>query len=92
MSAKSSIIDQLDKIIPKKGKFSIIEARANHIITSAINLIEVIEENFNEEESEKLVRRIFASIKNKNPYKFQNSIRLLKEIHDGDNQKSKTIE
>ena len=83
MSAKSSIIDQLDRIIPKKGKFSVIEARANHIITSAINLIEVIEENFDEEESEKLIRRMFSSIKNKNPHKFQNSIRQLREMQDG---------
>ena len=91
MSAKSSILEQLDNFIPKKGKYSVIESRANHIITSAINLIDVIEETFDEEESEKLIRRMFASIKNKNPYKFQNSIRQLKEIHDGSRQ-SKTFE
>lgn len=91
MSAKSSIIDQLDRFIPQKGKFSVIESRANHIITSAINLIETIEENFNEEESEKLIRRIFSSVKTKNPQKFQNSIRQLKEIYDG-KQKSRIID
>lgn len=77
-----SILAELDQIIPEKGKYAIVEARAQHVIHSAINLLKLIDESFTEEESEKLTKRFLLSIKNHNPQKFENTIRGLRESQE----------
>lgn len=73
-----NLIEELDRFIPKRDKHLIVESRATNVIASAINLIELMEESFNEEESEELVRRLILGIKNRNPDKFKRKIREFK--------------
>ena len=80
MSQKiKSLLDELDQIVPTKDKHTVIEARANHFITSGINLIKLIEENFSPEEADELTRRLFNSLKGRDPIKFQRKIRQIQE-------------
>jgi len=80
MSQKiKSILDELDAIVPTRDKHTVVEARAHHFITSGVHLMELIEENFSPEESDELVRRLFNSLKGRNPTKFQKKIREIKE-------------
>ena len=65
--------------MPVKNKEEIIEARAQHIMVSAINLLQTIHENFDAEEAELLEKRFFNSIKNNDVDKFNRHIRKLKE-------------
>lgn len=74
-----SLIDELDNFVPSRDRHAVLEARANHVIASAINLLHLITENFDEEDSEKLVRRFFLAVKTQNPKKFENTVRQLRE-------------
>jgi len=58
---------------------AIIEARATHVIDSAINLLHLIKENFPPEQAYELERRMINSIKGGDPSKFIRSIRKLRD-------------
>lgn len=79
-----SLLDELDRMVPEKDKHAVLESRAHHFITSGINLIRFIEENFNSEESDELVRRLFNSLKNKDFSKFQRKVRQIQEGRNGE--------
>lgn len=74
-----SLLDELDGMIPERDKYSVIESRAHHFVVSGTHLLKQIEENFSPQESDELIRRLFNSLKNRNPIKFQRKIRQLKE-------------
>lgn len=75
-----NIIEELDRIIPERDKHQIIEARASNIITSAINLLSLIQESFPEEESEELQKRLVSAIKNRDPDKFNRKVREYRKV------------
>jgi hypothetical protein len=50
--ATRSLLEELNSISEKKNGEAVIEARATHVIDSAINLLSLIKENFNPEEHE----------------------------------------
>lgn len=77
-----SLLDELDRLVPDKDKYTVIESRAHHFIISGINLLKQIDENFSEEEADELRRRLFNSLKGRDPTKFQRKIRQLKEDKD----------
>ena len=74
-----TLLDELDHMIPKKDKYTVLEARVNHFLTSGINLLKQIEENFSPEEADELSRRLFNSLKGRDPAKFERKIRQLRE-------------
>ena len=57
----------------------IIESRANHIINSAINLIQMIKESFPDEDADELERRLINSIRGKDPNKFVRGLRRMRD-------------
>ncbi len=80
MSQKiKSLLDELDEIVPTKDKHTVVEARAHHFITSGIHLIELIEEQFTPEHADELIRRLFNSLKGRDPAKFQRKMRQIRE-------------
>jgi len=72
-----SLLEELNSITEKKNSEAIIEARATHVIDSAINLLTLIRENFSTEDAYELERRLINSIKGSDPSKFTRSIRRL---------------
>jgi len=74
----------MHRYVPKKNKEDIIESRANHIISSAINLIELINESYSAEEAELLEKRLISSIKGKDVKRFSRGISKLKGDQDED--------
>ena len=75
MKAKTrSILDELDHLYRERDSQHIIESRANNIITSAINLIDLIEQTYTEEEAEDLSRKLLNSIRTRDPAKFKRSL------------------
>lgn len=76
-----SILDEISTIVPNHDKSLIIESRANHIINSAINLIQMIKESYDNEDADELERRLINSIRGKDPNKF---IRGLRRMRDED--------
>lgn len=76
------LLDELDRMVPSRDKYLIIESRAHHFITSGINLMKQIEESFTPEEADELTRRLFNSLRGRDTMKFQRKIRQLKEAKE----------
>jgi hypothetical protein len=74
-----SLLEELNDIAVKKDGELVIEARATHVINSAINLLKLINENFDAEVAYELERRFINSIKGADPAKFTRSIRKLRD-------------
>jgi hypothetical protein len=74
-----SLLEELNSISERKNGEAIVEARATHVINSAINLLALIKENFNPEEAYELERRLINSIRGGDSSKFTRSIRRLRD-------------
>lgn len=77
--ATRSLLEELNSISERKNGEAIVEARATHVINSAINLLTLIKENFNPKEAYELERRLINSIKGGDASKFTRSIRRLRD-------------
>jgi hypothetical protein len=77
-----SLLEELNDVAVKKDTESIVESRAVHVIDSAINLINLIKENFEPEEAYELERRLVNSIRGGDPAKFTRGIRKLRDAKD----------
>ena len=70
-----SILEEISKVIPQNNRESLIESRAGHVISSAINLIDMLHESYNSDIAGELTRRLVNSIKSGDPAKFERGIR-----------------
>jgi hypothetical protein len=70
-----SLLEELEIIGNNRDITHIIESRAHNIITSAINLIELINKHYDKDTSEILERKLLNAIKGKDQNKFAKSIR-----------------
>ena len=77
-----SLLEELNDITIKKDTEAVIESRAAHVIDSAINIINLIKENFDPETAYELERRFINSIKGGDPAKFTRGIRKLRDNKD----------
>lgn len=77
-----SLLHELETLVPSRDKYQIIENRADHFITSGINLIRLIEDTFSEEESIELTRRLVNSLKTNDFSKFHRKVKQLREHHE----------
>lgn len=73
-----SILDEINSYVPRRNKEDIIEARAQHIIASAINLLESIDESFDVESAEALKKRFISSIRGGDPCRFTRMVNKVK--------------
>ena len=73
-----SILEEISSYVPQKSKEELIEARAQHIIVSAINLLESIDENFSVDDAEALKKRFVSSIRGADPNRFTRMVRRIK--------------
>ena len=73
-----SILDELDTLLAHKDRENLVESRATHVISGAINLINYIRENYNEAQAGELERRLINSIRTQEPEKFKRGVRRMK--------------
>lgn len=78
-----SMIEELDQFVPQRDRHQIIEARANNVIASAVNLLNLISESFEGEEAQELSRRLVNAIKNQDADKFNRKIREYRRVEEG---------
>lgn len=71
---RKSIFEELNDLAPPKDKNAIVESRADHVITSAINLLEYMEKHYESEEFEQLHKRFMSSIRGKDPKRFTRAL------------------
>jgi hypothetical protein len=70
-----SLLQELEAIGNNRDTSHIIESRAHNIITSAINLLEMINRNYPKEQAEILERKLLGAIKSRDQGKFSKSIK-----------------
>tara|TARA_B100000900_G_scaffold415863_1_gene447582 strand:+ start:7046 stop:7318 length:273 start_codon:yes stop_codon:yes gene_type:complete len=75
-----SILEELNQISVDRDRNHVVSNRGEHVINSAINLIEQIEEHYDESTAKDLKNRLVNSIKGKDVKKFSRGItKLIKE-------------
>jgi hypothetical protein len=72
-----SLLEELDSLRLHKDKENLVESRANHVITGAINLINFIRETYDKEQSEELERRLINSIRSQDTAKFSRGVKRI---------------
>ena len=73
------IIDELLDYAPPRERELFIESRGQQVIASALNLIRLIRESFDEEVAGDLSRRLVRAIASEDPEKFSRRCRSLRE-------------
>ena len=74
-----SILQELSDIGVSRDSDAIIESRGSIIIQSAINLLDLIRENYDIETATELERRFINSIKGSDPNKFKRGLKKIQE-------------
>ena len=74
-----SIIDELDSFVPEHSKHALLESRAQHVLSSSMHLLEMIYQNFTLDEAEDLHKKLLNAIKMRDPKKFTNKIRTIRD-------------
>jgi len=77
-----SILEELQRAVPSKTKEHVVESRGHHIISSAVHFLEVITENYSEEEAEQITRRFLSAIRGGDPNRFIRSVRKISEAKE----------
>lgn len=87
MRKSRSILEELNSISVNRDKDHLVENRGEHIINSAINLIEQIERNYDAVVAKDLTNRLINSIRGKDANKFSRGIKkVIKESQGKDNE------
>ena len=73
-----SILEEISNLVPEEDRENILENRANHVIASAVNLINSLRETYDEDLANELERRLLNSIKSQDSSKFARGIRKAK--------------
>jgi hypothetical protein len=74
-----SILQELNSFSTKRDIELVIEGRALNVISSAINILDMVRENFDAETALDLERRLLNSIRGSDPDKFRRGIRRISE-------------
>jgi hypothetical protein len=74
-----SLLEEINSIAPVKDKVQILENRGNNAISSIINLLEMIENDYSPEIQQDLTKRIMLSIKNRDNDRFMRGLKKIKK-------------
>ncbi len=74
-----SLLEELQAFGDSRDINHIVESRASNVITSAINLIEMINKHYSSEKAELLEKKLLSAIKSKDQARFAKAIRKKNE-------------
>ena len=74
-----SILEELENLHIERDKTHVIRSRADNIIESAIRLLDLIDESYEDPVAENLTRKLLNSIRTRDVSKFQRSLRKINE-------------
>ena len=77
-----SILQEISNISLSRDPDLVIESRGSNIIESAINLLNMIRENYDIETAAELERRFINSIRANDPTKFKRGIKRIQETKE----------
>ena len=79
-----SLLEELESMGNNKDVNHLIENRANNVITSAINLLELMKKHYSPEKAELLEKKLLSAIKSRDQDRFSKSLRK-KDVNREDN-------
>lgn len=89
MRHSRSILQELNQISIDRDRNHVVENRGEHVIRSAINLLEHIDRYYDEETAKDLANRLVNSIKGRDSTKFSRGIKkVIKEGQSGDSDET----
>ncbi len=74
-----SMLDELTDYAPRRDRDQFIESRGQQVIASALHLKKLIEESYDAEIADDLVRRLINAIRGDDEQKFRRGIRKIRE-------------
>lgn len=74
-----SILEEISRIDISRDKEHFIEGKADNIIAGTSNLLDLINETYDEETAQDLTKRLLNAIRTQDPKKFQRGIRKVNE-------------
>ena len=72
-----SLLEELENFGTNRDIPHIVESRVNNIITSAVNLIEFIERNFDDSQAIQLEKKLLSAIRGRDKSRFSKTIKKL---------------
>jgi hypothetical protein len=76
---RKSLFEELNSLSVSTERERFIEQRGEHLISGAINLIEYINREFDEQTAEDLTKRLINSIRTQDPRKFKRGMETAKK-------------
>ena len=73
-----SLLEEINSLAPVKSKTAILESKGNNAISSIINILEMIESNYDDDTVQDLTKRIMLSIKNRDPERFNRGVKKIR--------------
>jgi hypothetical protein len=70
-----SLLEELEAIGNNRDINHVIESRANNIISSAINLLELIKRSYDQDKAELLEKKLLSAMRGRDPKRFSKSLR-----------------
>ena len=74
-----SILQEINSIQPRRDKEQILESRGVNAISSIINLLEMIDANYDAETASDLTKRVMLSIKNRDNDRFMRGVKKVRK-------------
>jgi hypothetical protein len=74
-----SILEEINSITPKRDKSQVLESRGMNAISSIINLLEMIDRNYDEDTAQDLTKRVMLSIKNRDNDRFIRGVKKIRK-------------
>lgn len=74
-----SILEEISRIDVKRDKEHFIESKADNLIASTSNLLDLINETYDDATANDLTKRLLNAIRTQDPKKFQRGIRKVNE-------------
>ena len=73
-----SLLEEINSLAPKKDKTALLESKGNTAISSIINILEMIDSNYDSDTAQDLTKRIMLSIKNRDPERFNRGVKKIR--------------
>lgn len=74
-----SLLEEINSISPKsKDKINILESRGTNALHAIINVLEMVDRAYSEEQAQDVQKRIMLSIKHRDPERFNKGIKNLR--------------
>ena len=74
-----SILEEINSITPKRDKSQVLESRGMNAISSIINLLEMIDRNYDEDTAQDLTKRVMLSIKKRDNDRFIRGVKKIRK-------------